>query len=365
MSRQPLASRLALAALMGATSLIVACGGSGDAQAAADKSKAGAAAGGPRQNQGQTEAQAQAKNGVHSVMDQGTVALQVNVPPGWKAESAVRWDDQNGHCSYAMASPMFRLTSPDGKASIEMLPGFLVSTYENDIRRRGSIPGDFCRIGMADSGEAFVRRIAMPYLRPQSRIQQVQQVQLSPDVAALNQRLQAGIMMPQMRVIPYQTETTLANPDGTMEKVTLGGVILASPSMLQGAPPLMLNQNTVAYAVRAPAERMAETEALAAQVRQSIRYNPTWKRAADDFANRATKPDAPRYTSNPSVGPGVAAKPSGPDWMDKSKSAWDAKQAGSDYDQATRVQTIREEQRCQLRDGSVIVVSIHQNCPSN
>ena len=87
---------------------------------------------------------------------------------------------------------------------------------------------------------------AQPKTLLQARIQGMRQVSLDPEVASTAQRIQqmsAG-GMGGMRVIPYGTETTLANPDGTIEKITLGGIVTAGQQMMQGVPPLVLKPST-------------------------------------------------------------------------------------------------------------------------
>jgi hypothetical protein len=303
-----------------------------------------------------------AGNGRAQVIDAGglgrpTPALDVPLPPGWRFESAVRWDNVNGQCSYAIASPMFRMTSPDGKAAIELLPGFLVTTNDQDIRRRGSNPGDFCVIGMAESGQALAARVAAPFLRPGARVTGVEDVALLPEVAALAQRAAAIPQMGGARMIPYTVEATLALPDGRSEVLLLGGMISAAPQMLPGVPPLVLNQNIAAFAWSAPTDRLAETGAMARRVFADMRPQEPWTGQVNRMRNELTKPVFARPGGGGGSGSSGAKRGGGFD-MD----GWRAGQAADDDAQRRRIEAIREEQRCTLPDGTVVVTTIHAQC---
>lgn len=307
----------------------------------------------------------QAGQGVHTIMDPlaggGMAAVDITPPPGWRVESAVRWDNVNGQCSAAMISPMFRMTSPDGRTSIERFPGFFVTTSEQDIRRRGSSPGDFCMVGLAESGEALAQRFAIPFLRPQSRPQGMRQVPLPPEIERMLPMIQRlrGAGIP---VSPYAVEVTLANSDGTIERVTLGGMVNAGQQIMPGVPPLVLNQNFVAYSVRAPADQMAQTEALAARVFASARPRPEWARLATEHTQRMTRP----VFAQPGPRGGGVGGGTGGGWAGGSTGGGAAPGPGSTNDgsQGERIRTIREEQQCQLSDGTVVTQSIHVPCPS-
>lgn len=305
------------------------------------------------------------QNGRYAVMDSVALghaapALELTVPAGWRAESAVRWDNVNGQCSRDIASPMFRLTSADGKASIEQFPGFLVTTSEQAIRGRGSSPGDFCVLGMADSGQAFAANIAIPFLRPQSRIEGMRPIPLDAAVTAITHRVQqAASGGGGMRVVPYQVEASLANGDGTREKIVLGGVILLGQQMMPGVPPVMINQNNVAYAVRATPDRITEVEDLARRVRASMRPNPQWVAAVESIQNRLTKPVFPRQPTGGPGGPGgyggSVASGTGPSGTGGTGTSGGV---NSDHAQQQRIDGIYEQERC--ADGRV--VSIHVGC---
>ena len=317
----------------------------------------------PRADGASLRAVSAPETGRHVVMDSIALGrpmpvLELMVPSGWRAESAVRWDNINGQCSRDIASPMFRLTSADGKASIEQFPGFLVTTSEQAIHGRGSMPGDFCVLGMADSGEAFARNVAIPFLRPQSRIEGMRQVPLEAAVTAITQTVQHAAAGGAMRVLPYQIEALLANDDGTREKIVLGGVILLGQQMMPGVPPVMINQNNVAYGVRARPDRMAEVEDLARRVRASIRPNQQWVAAVESIQSRLTKPVFPRPTGGggaPSrgYGGGVAGGTG-------TGGAGGTGNGGVNGDgaQEKRIDGIYEQERC--ADGRV--VSIHIGC---
>lgn len=295
------------------------------------------------------------------VIDQGGLgrpmpALDVPLPQGWSFQSGVRWDNVNGQCSYAIASPMFRMTSPDGKAVIELLPGFLVSTSIQDIRRRGSMPGDFCVVAMADSGRMLAGQIAAPFLRPDARVVSVEDVALLPEVAQLAQRLSAIPAMPGSRMIPYTVEATLALPDGRAEILMLGGIVSAGQQMLPGVPPMVLNQNFVAYAWSAPQDRLAETGALARKIFAGMRPVEPWAAQVGKMRNDLTKPVFAQPKPSWQPGSGVAAGGNGGGGFDMGR--WRQGQAADDITQRGRIEAIREEQTC--ADGRV--VSIHVGC---
>jgi hypothetical protein len=302
----------------------------------------------------------------HQVIDsegfgQPIPAMTLDVPAGWSAASQIRWDNANGQCSLNVASANVRLTAPDGKAQIEMLPGYIVSSYSDPILSRGSVVSDYCVVAMADSGETLVRDIALPALRRGWSVEAMNAVAIPADLQSMVERLQAATGgMSQYR--PYAIETTLRSPDGTLvEKLYMAGFVSAGAQTMPGMRPMVMNQNTQTWAVRAPRERLAEIEAVGQAVRASVKVDPAWKQRIDDHfeqLNRRSRPNPRGGSSSSGGGSGGSSGNPGFD-MDR----WREDQRRDDIDQRRRVDGIREEEECVDPDtGRRYRVSVHVGC---
>lgn len=290
------------------------------------------------------------------------LAMTIDVPNGWTAASQIRWDSANGQCSLAVASPNVRLTSSDGSAQIEFLPGYIVSSFSDTIRARGSTVGDYCVVAMADSGEALVRDIAVPSLRPGWAIESMTSVALPADLKSSVERLQAATGGGSNHQ-PYAIETMLRSPDGALvEKLFMAGFVTTSAQTMPGMRPLMINQNTQTWAVRAPRERIAEIDAIGKAVGASLKIDPTWKRAMDDHFEQLNRRSRPSPRGGGSSG-GSGGSSGGRPGFDMD--GWRERDRRSDIEQDKRIDVIREEQDCvDPETGRVYKVSIHTGCPT-
>jgi hypothetical protein len=296
----------------------------------------------------------------HSVVDQTGFerpleAAQIMVPQGWRVESGVRWDG-NGQCTLDIASPTARITSPDGREVIDILPGFLVSTWADPILGRGSRPGDYCVVASAETGEKLLRSIAAPMLRPGAVLQEVRQQPVPAELAQVVEQMQ---VMPGGRFDAYAVEGIFRSADGAaQEKLILRGTILALPQVVDGVAPMILNQNSFNLGLRAAPERMAGLETLANVIVANIRYSPEWSRRVGEMKREISRTidrgieERGRIISRRGRGSG----PSQRDW-----------QEGQDREEERNrrfIETvIREEQRCfNPETGEVVVISSHDQC---
>ncbi len=305
----------------------------------------------------------------HQVIDsegfgQPIPAMTLDVPAGWTAASQIRWDNANGQCSLNVASANVRLTAPDGKAQIELLPGYIVSSYSDPILSRGSVVNDYCVVAMADSGEALVRDIALPALRRGWSVEAMNAVAVPADLQNMVDRLASvtgggGGGTPEYR--PYAIETLLRSPDGTLvEKLYMAGFVTMGAQM-QGMRQSVINQNTQTWAVRAPRERLAEIDAVGQAVRASVKVDPAWKQRIDDHFEQLNRRSRPNPRNGSSSSGGGSSGSSGNPGFDMDR--WREDQRRDDIDQRRRIEGIREEEECVDPDtGRRYRVSIHVGC---
>lgn len=303
--------------------------------------------------------------GGHEVIDrQGfdrpVRALTLQVPQGWQAQSEVRWDNVNGQCSTNIASPHIVMRSGDGREQIEVLPGFLVSTDAQAIRGRGSQPGDFCLIAMADSGEALIQSVVLPRLRAGAQLQRMNAVPLTAEQQQLQARLEqlAQTSGGQMRASVYSVEAWLTHPDGSAEALAAAGYILAGQQLMAGVPPLVSNYNTSIISARSSPDRVQALMQTARGIVANAQFNPEWRNSVEETQRVLTTP------AQPGRGPVVAGRGGGGGGgggfdMDR----WREEQRRDDEGQRRRIDTIREVERCyDPETGRTYEVSIHVGC---
>lgn len=331
-----------------------------------DNGGAGAGAmGGGGQGGGGWTAPAGGGGGGHDVMDtQGfdrpVRALTIQLPAGWQAQSQVRWDNVNGQCSTNIASPHVVMRSGDGREQIEILPGFLATTDSQAIRGRGSQPGDFCVIALADSGETMLTSIVVPRLRAGARVERINSVPLTQEQQQLQAQLQQMAQSGggQMRAGVYSLEAWLRHSDGTGEVLAISGFLIASPQMMAGVPPLVSNYNDHILSVRTSPERLPALLQTARGLVANIQFNPEWKASTDETRRVLTRP-ADRSGGTPVAGRGGGSGGGGGFDMDR----WREDQRRDDGVQRDRIDAIREVERCyDPETGRTYEVSIHVGC---
>ena len=285
-------------------------------------------------------------------------AVRIMVPRGWRVGSSVKWDG-NGQCSLDIASPMARLTSPDGSQVIDILPGFLVSTWADPILNRGIQPVDYCVVARAESGEALMRVVAGPRLKPGAALQSLtrQPIPAELEQAVQQQRSQ---MLPGGTFDAYAVAGSFRSADGAAEeKIVLKGSVMTLPPLGNGIPQMVLNENNYNLALRAPPGRMAELERLAATVVASVRFNPEWQRRVNEVRRKMAEAtndaihERGRIISRRSRHGG---RPRTSDWQ--------RDQDRRDYEHRRFIdEVIREEQRCyDPETGEVVTVPTSIGC---
>jgi hypothetical protein len=294
----------------------------------------------------------------HEVIDQSGFerpvrALTIPAPQGWQVQSEVRWNNMNGTCSAGVASPAIRMTSPDGREQIEILPGYLVTTNSDNITNRGTMPGDFCVLALAESGEALIRSVIVPRLRAGARIDRINAVPLTPDQQSSQSQLeQLARSSGQMRASVYSFEVWLTHQDGTVEVLLAAGYVIASPQVIAGVPPLVFNATDGIVSVRAAPQRIEALLQTARALVAAVEYNPEWKAEIEETQRVVSAPVSARGGRGGSGGGG------GFD-MDR----WREDQRRDDEAQRRRIETIREVERCyDPETGRTYEVSIHVGC---
>ncbi|MCR6643762.1 MAG: hypothetical protein NVV62_04185 [Terricaulis sp.] len=280
----------------------------------------------------------------HEVIDpngfaQPVRALTIPVPNGWQAESTIRWDNVNGQCSAGLASPHIRMTSGDRRELIEILPGYLVTTDSSNITNRGSQPGDFCVLANTPTGDVLMRTVILPRLRQGVRIDRIVSAPLTPSQqqqkAQMEQLAQAS---PGVRIDVYTIEAWLTHQDGATEVLVADGYALAYPQMIQGVPPIVLNNNNGIVSVRASSQqRVQELLQTARGLIAAAQWDPQWRGQVDETIRTVSAPQrpssrGPRYSSGPNTG------------FDMDQ--WRRDQARDDRQQRDRIDSIREVERC-------------------
>ncbi len=293
--------------------------------------------------------------------DRPVRAMTIGLPPGWQAQSQVRWDNVNGQCSTLIASPHIVMRSGDGREQIEVLPGFLATTDANAIRGRGSQPGDFCVIAIADSGESLVNTIIVPRLRAGARVERITSVPLTQEQQQMQAQLQqmSASTGGQMRTAVYSLEAWLRHPDGTAEVLVVAGYLFASPQMMAGVPPLVSNFNDQILSVRAAPERVPELLQTARGIVANVQLNPEWQSSIEETRRVLTRPADGRGGGTRVAGGGGGGSGGGGFDMDR----WREDQRRDDGVQRDRIDAIREVERCyDPETGRSYEVSIHVGC---
>lgn len=293
----------------------------------------------------------------HEVIDpngfaQPVRALTIPVPRGWQAESTIRWDNVNGQCSSGMASPHIRMTS--GREVIEILPGYLATTDSSNITNRGSRPGDFCVVANAPTGDALVRTVMLPRMRQGVRVDRIVNAPLTPNLQQMKAQFdQLAQSSPGMRVDVYLIEVWLTHSDGTIEVMALDGYAFAYPQMIQGVPPIVLNNNSGILSVRAAsAQRAQELLQTARGLIAAAQWDPQWRSQIDETLRTVSAP--PRSSAGPRGEPGPGVD------MDR----WRREQERDHRRNREFIDTvIREVERCyDPETGRTYEVSIHIGC---
>jgi len=298
--------------------------------------------------------------GGHEVIDQNGFAqpvraLTIPLPPGWTAQSNIRWNNVNGQCTNGIASPYIRMTSRDQREQIEFLPGYLVTTDSSMITNRGVQPGDFCIVGMAPSGEALIRNLAVPHLRQGARIDRIVAIPLTPEQQQAAQQFQqlAQSSGSNMRSEVYSLEAWLTHPDGTTEILAASGYVFAYPQLIQGVPPLVFNSNDGLISVRGAPDRVQGLMQTARTLVQQVQWNPEWKSQIEETQRQVTQPVSSRGRGGGGGGGGGGFD------MDR----WREEQRRDDEAQRRRIEAIREVERCyDPETGRTYEVSIHVGC---
>lgn len=297
----------------------------------------------------------------HAVVDRNgfdrpMTAITIDVPPGWRATSQIRWDGVDGQCSMGAASANVRMTSADGRQQIDYIPGFLVANYPDVFTAKGAAAGDYCVLGSVTSGEQLLREIAVPRLRPGWRIESISQEQPPAELARMVQAAAGSGANAQ----GYANAATLISPDGSqVEYFYVTGLIMQMPQLVQGIASPVQNQNMRSWSVRGPREAIPELIRMSEQIRAGMQVDSEWGERMNKHNGEMQRGSAPQ----PRRGGGSTGGGASPDLTDTD--GWLRRGRDESRRQRERVDRIYERTLCvDPETGERFYVDDTATCPS-
>ena len=245
-------------------------------------------------------------------------ALSFLIPVDWRLEGGVQWTSNIG-CYLNAIVVQFRATSPDGSLAVEAFPSYVWTWADDPMQRQlneqsaaqsRAISGQGgCEQRPPSSAADFIRGAVIPRYRGQGArvigveplpgVAQTWDASVRPALAVYQQAgVQVGLRVDAARVrIQYQMNGRPMDEwiAGMTQVVSIPGV--SASGVMQGMYGAKSNNYIISalnmLGTRAPAGQLEANAPLFSTILASMRVNPRWQAAVDQFmagmANTAAK----------------------------------------------------------------------------
>lgn len=311
-------------------------------------------------------------------------AFSVLIPKGWKHEGGIVWKSLQ-ECRAEMVGSKVRISSPDDAIIYQSLQphswGWASDPMMMQNMQMQAANGG-CGIGREKSAEEYLREALLPNELRGATITEVKQNREAEQLIAqqgekyrANARQYGG----NADLRPSAITARLKWSDGS-EGIALVTVQNLNTTMVNaytgGMQQLGMSTANERSWVRFPAARKAEAEQFLANLKSSMRTNPAWKEAVDNYfvelgrqqdrihhqrmaaidANTRAMTAAHNQRMNDIAAQGAANTARHNDrmaTMDSQMRSWEQQQASNDRQHTRFVQTIREVETWQGSNGAV------------
>lgn len=315
-------------------------------------------------------------------------AFSVLIPKGWKHEGGVVWKSLQ-ECRSEMVGSKVKISSPDGAIVFESLQPhgwgwasdpMLMQNLQMQAAQGG------CAVGQGMSAEQYLREVLLNNELRGATVTEVKQNQEAEQLIAQQTekyRASARQYGGDAELRPSAITARLQWSDGT-EGIALVTVQNLHSTMLNSytgeTQHLGMSTANERSWVRFPAARRAEAEQFLANLKSSLRTNPAWKEAVENyFVELGRQQDRIHHERMAAIDANTRAMTAAHDQrmrdiaaqgaantarhndrmaaMDSQMRSWEQQQASSDRQHTRFIQTIREVETWQGSDGAVELTS--------
>ncbi|HEY0979178.1 MAG TPA: hypothetical protein VGE21_17025 [Flavobacteriales bacterium] len=310
-------------------------------------------------------------------------AFSVLVPKGWKHDGGILWKSLQ-ECRAEMVSARWEVASPDRTITFRSLPshtwqwasdGLMMQNMQMQAARGG------CGVGPDMTAEQYLREVLLKELGGATITEVEPNREAEQELAQQASAFQAnaGRYGGSTDVRPSAVTARVKWGDGT-EGIMLCSVRCITTTMQNAYTgeyqQLGMNTATERSWVRFPAARRAEAETFLANLKSSIRTNPAWKEAVENyFAELGRQQDREHHIRMAAIDQQTRNMTAAHNQrmadiqaqgaantqrhnermanMDNSMRSWEQQQASQDRQHTRFVQTIREVETWQGSGGAV------------
>lgn len=298
--------------------------------------------------------------------DRPVEAMSLLMPRGWRTEGGVRWKSVN-ECRGEMITWQLSADSPDGQIQYRVLPAQSFSYQQDAMLRQGAIAAarqGGCGVSQPFDAEQYIERWARAELggatvsdvhTPEST--RARLAQMDAQANATSQQYGTNVNQTSTAVVG-----TLTWPDGDrgLAQVFVQNAVMQGVDMYTGAPNGWSTTNVPFRAyIRYPPEREEEAIKLFKTFDATYRVNPVWQQAQQQFMTRlgnaehAGRMERLRLQGEQSAAYARAQS----DASDARMRDWERREAASDANQRSFVQTIREVETWKDASGGAVDLS--------
>lgn len=298
--------------------------------------------------------------------DRPVEAMSLLMPRGWRTAGGVRWKSVN-ECRGEMITWQFSADSPDGQIQYRVLPARSFAYQEDPMLRQAAIAEarqGGCGVSQPFSAEQYIEYWARTELggatvsninTPEAMQAGIDQL----DAQANATSRQYGTNVNQTSKVVFGTLTW---PDGTrgMAQVLVQNAVNRGVGMFDGQPNGWSTTSIPLRAyIRYPPAREDEAIKLFKTFGVTHRINPVWQQAHQQFMTRLGNAEhAGRMERLRLQGEQAAAyAKSQSDASDARMRDWERKEASSDANQRSFIQTIREVETWKDPNGGAVDLS--------
>lgn len=311
-------------------------------------------------------------------------AFSMLIPKGWKHEGGVIWKSLQ-ECRSEIIGSKVRISSPDGAIVFQSLQPHGWNAASDQMMMQSmqmNAANGGCAVNGPMSAEDYLRQVLVPNeLRGASVVEVKQNTEAERIIAEQTAQFQATARQfgGHADVRPSAISARLKWSDGTegIALISINNVISSTPNAYTGQVDQLSTSTAFERSyIRFPAARKDEAEQILANLKSSVRTNPSWKKAVDGyFAELGRQMDRDHHIKMAAIEQDTRNMTAAHNQrmndisaqgaanttrhnermgnMDASMRSWETQQNSNDRQHTSFVQTIREVETYRDANGTV------------
>jgi len=292
-------------------------------------------------------------------------AYSILLPKDWQSEGGVIWTAPGQTCAGTTMS--FSAQSPTGEFSFKILPAYTWTYSTNQQLNQLQQTSQYCGKGEPIDARQYIDQVWLPELGNATLIEaknnpEVVTAHSEMDDQARAEMMRYGAAQVNYRHTALTAKATLTNNQAAILICGVTNAEVYVPNVYNGSMAINYTSSVSRMYLTYPADKTEEAEQIASMIIGSIRTNPDWKEATNNYWRSVREQkqiehlgkirlmdERTRQIGEQTIAAGNRRLAE----MDNQMRSWEAKQSSQDRMHTNFIKTIREVEHYRDENGTV------------